>query len=37
MILCHGSGVAVEKPNLSFSRERTDFGKGFYLTPLKEQ
>jgi hypothetical protein len=37
MILYHGSGVAIEKPNLSFSREKTDFGKGFYLTPLKEQ
>jgi hypothetical protein len=37
MILYHGSGVVVEKPDLSFSREKTDFGKGFYLTPLKEQ
>jgi hypothetical protein len=37
MMLYHGSSVAVEKPDLSFSRLRTDFGKGFYLTPLKEQ
>ena len=37
MILYHGSYVAVEKPDLSFSRLRTDFGCGFYLTPLKEQ
>ncbi|MCL2820728.1 MAG: DUF3990 domain-containing protein [Oscillospiraceae bacterium] len=37
MILYHGSYLAVEKPDLSFSRERTDFGKGFYLTPLKDQ
>ncbi|GHV46165.1 hypothetical protein FACS1894204_07220 [Synergistales bacterium] len=37
MILYHGSYLAIEKPNLSFSRRRTDFGKGFYLTPIKEQ
>ena len=37
MILYHGSYTAIEKPDLSFSRERTDFGKGFYLTPLKAQ
>ena len=37
MILFHGSYKAVEKPDLSFSRLRTDFGKGFYLTPLKAQ
>jgi len=37
MILYHGSSTVVEKPDLSFSRLRTDFGKGFYLTPLKAQ
>ena len=37
MILYHGSYIAIEKPDLSFSRFRTDFGRGFYLTPLKEQ
>ena len=37
MILYHGSCEAIEKPDLSFSRLRTDFGKGFYLTPIKEQ
>jgi len=37
MILYHGSYITVEKPDLSFSRPRTDFGKGFYLTPLKPQ
>jgi len=37
MILYHGSYKAIEKPDLSFSRARTDFGKGFYLTPLKTQ
>ena len=37
MILYHGSYTAINKPDLAFSRLRTDFGKGFYLTPLKEQ
>jgi len=37
MILYHGSHITIEKPDLSFSRLRTDFGKGFYLTPIKEQ
>ena len=37
MILYHGSYTKIEKPELSFSRLRTDFGKGFYLTPLKTQ
>jgi len=37
MILYHGSFLAVEKPDLSFSRITLDFGKGFYTTPIKEQ
>jgi hypothetical protein len=37
MILYHGSYLAIEKPDLAFSRKRTDFGQGFYVTPLKEQ
>ena len=37
MILYHGSYKVIEKPDLSFSRLRTDFGKGFYLTPVKAQ
>ena len=37
MILYHGSYTAIEKPDLSFSRLKTDFGRGFYLTPLKDQ
>jgi len=37
MILYHGSYKTIEKPDLSFSRLRTDFGKGFYLTPIKAQ
>jgi hypothetical protein len=37
MILYHGSYLIIEKPDLSFSRNTLDFGKGFYLTPIKEQ
>ena len=37
MILYHGSYLAVEKPDISFSRSNLDFGKGFYVTPIKEQ
>ena len=37
MILYHGSYKVIEKPDLSYSRLRTDFGKGFYLTPLEAQ
>ncbi|GHV22859.1 hypothetical protein FACS189494_10260 [Spirochaetia bacterium] len=37
MILYHGGYCAIEKPDLSFCRNRTDFGNGFYLTPIKEQ
>lgn len=37
MILYHTSSLEIQKPNVSFSRDRLDFGKGLYLTPLKEQ
>ncbi len=37
MMLYHGSHTAIEKPDVRFSREKTDFGRGFYLTPLKDQ
>jgi len=37
MTLYHGSYLAVHKPNISFSRDDVDFGKGFYTTPIKEQ
>lgn len=37
MKLYHGSYVAIEKPDISFSRENVDFGRGFYVTPIKEQ
>ena len=37
MVLYHGSYKAIKDPDLSLSRSRTDFGKGFYLTPMKAQ
>ena len=37
MILYHGSHKAIENPDLSFSRNSTDFGKGFYTTTIKSQ
>ena len=37
MILYHGSYIEIQKPDLSFSRNNVDFGKGFYTTPIYEQ
>ena len=37
MILWHGSNVAVSQPDTLHSRDRVDFGRGFYATPLREQ
>lgn len=37
MILFHGSHLPVEKPDISYSRNNVDFGKGFYTTPMWEQ
>lgn len=37
MLLYHGSYCIVEEPNVSYSRDSLDFGKGFYLTDIKEQ
>ena len=37
MILYHGSYTTVEKPDVSFSRNNVDFGKGFYTTPILRQ
>jgi hypothetical protein len=37
MILYHGSLETIEKPDISFSRITTDFGKGFYTTTIKSQ
>ena len=37
MILYHGSLKAIETPDISHSRENTDFGKGFYTTTIESQ
>jgi len=37
MKLYHGSYLTIEQPDISFSRDNVDFGKGFYTTPIKEQ
>ena len=37
MKVYHGSTVKVEQPLVAFGRENLDFGKGFYVTTLKEQ
>jgi len=37
MTLYHGSYKAIEKPDISLSRNNTDFGKGFYTTTVKPQ
>jgi len=33
----HGSYTIIKRPDLSFSRDALDFGKGFYVTPLYQQ
>ena len=35
--LYHTSNVEVRIPDVHYSREHTDFGRGFYLTSLREQ
>lgn len=37
MIVFHGSNKIVEKPNVQFSKNYLDFGKGFYVTSFKKQ
>lgn len=37
MILYHGSTISVGSPDIFHSRDKLDFGKGFYLTDRKEQ
>ena len=37
MILYHGSNIEVKKPDIVHSREKVDFGRGFYTTPLLDQ
>lgn len=37
MLVYHGSYCEIEKPDLKYSRANLDFGKGFYVTPIKDQ
>lgn len=37
MIVYHASTLSVQSPDVSFSRDFLDFGKGFYLTTLRDQ
>lgn len=37
MIVYHGSIVPVEKPDITHSYRPLDFGKGFYVTSIREQ
>lgn len=37
MILYYGSYIEIKNPHISYSRNNVDFGRGFYLTPIKEQ
>ena len=37
MELYHGSYCEIKNPNISYSRDSLDFGKGFYLTDIKKQ
>jgi len=37
MKLYHGSNVVVQSPDVNHSREKIDFGRGFYVTPIRAQ
>jgi hypothetical protein len=37
MTVYHGSYRAIEKPDISFARANTDFGKDFYTTTIQSQ
>lgn len=37
MILYHGSYIEIPNPDTKHSREKVDFGIGFYTTPIYEQ
>lgn len=37
MIVFHGSYCQITAADLTFSREKLDFGKGFYVTPIQNQ
>ena len=35
MILYHGSFLEIANPDLVHSRSNVDFGRGFYVTPMR--
>jgi len=37
LIVYHGSYCLVDNPQVSFSRDDLDFGKGFYITEIEQQ
>lgn len=37
MIVYHGSYIEIKNPDTLHSRDNVDFGKGFYITPIREQ
>lgn len=37
MIVYHGSSIEVTEPQISYSKDYLDFGKGFYVTTFREQ
>lgn len=37
MKLYHSSNISIERPEIIYSRDYLDFGKGFYLTSLQDQ
>lgn len=37
MIVYHGSSLEVKNPNIIYSKDYLDFGKGFYVTTYKKQ
>ena len=37
MIVYHGTTMVLEKPDVTFSKDYLDFGKGFYVTMYQEQ
>ena len=37
MILYHGTTEVIKHPDISFSKDYLDFGKGFYLTSFQKQ
>ena len=37
MTLDHASTLCIEKPDVLHSRDKLDFGRGFYLTAMRDQ